>query len=202
MGIIGIGRLAGALFLAIALIGGRAQAQDTSLMDMNMDMGCMIMAGMHELRVSAYQHSSDARRDECEEIAAPGPVSITINTISHELRDLPIEIRMIRDVGPDAEAEAGKLDQITLAHLPPKIYPTGVATFPVNLDKPGKYAILVTVTDEKEKGMVMTGRHVITVEQPAKKWILVLIASGVVLAAGAAFYIWDERRRKLAGKSA
>lgn len=189
---VGIGRLAGALVLAIGLLGARAQAQDTSLMDMNMDMGCMIMADMHEFRVSAYLHSSDAREDHCAQIPAPGPVSITINSTSHEVQDLPIEIRMIRDEGP--EAEAGGLDRITLAHLPPKKYPTGVATFPVNLDKPGKYAVVLTVRDDK--GMEMSGRHVITVEQPAKKWILALLAIGVVLGAGTAFYVWDERRKK------
>jgi len=195
---VGIGRLAGALFAAIALFGARAEAQDTSLMDMNMDMGCMIMAGMHEFRVSAYLHSSDAREDHCAEIPGPGPVSITINTTSHEVKDFPIEIRLIRDAGPDAESS--KLDQITLAHLPPKTYPTGVATFPVNLDKPGKYAVLVTVSDDKD--MVMSGRHVIIVEQPAKKWILVIVGIAAVLGGGLAFYVWDERRKKKAVKTA
>ena len=51
----GIGRLAAALILGIVLLGARAEAQDTSLMDMNMNMGCMLMAGMHEMQVSVYQ---------------------------------------------------------------------------------------------------------------------------------------------------
>ena len=52
---IGIGRPAAALVLGIVLLGARAEAQDTSLMEMNMNMGCMLMAGMHELQVSVYQ---------------------------------------------------------------------------------------------------------------------------------------------------
>jgi hypothetical protein len=192
---VGIGRLTGALILAIALLGTRAQAQDSSLMDMNMDMGCMIMAGMHELRVSAYLHSSDARDDHCAEIPAPGRVSITLNTVSHELQEMPMEIRMIRDLGRDAKTV--DIEQVTLAHLPPKIYPTGVVTFPVTFDQPGKYAVLVTV---RGKDMEMSGRHVIRVEQPAKKWILVIGGIALVLGGGLAFYIWDERRKKLAVK--
>jgi hypothetical protein len=42
----GIGRLAAALILGIVLLGVRADAQDTSLMDMNMNMGCML-SGRH-----------------------------------------------------------------------------------------------------------------------------------------------------------
>ena len=49
---IGIGRSAAALVWGIVLLGARAEAQDTSLIDMNMDMGCMLMAGMHEMQVS------------------------------------------------------------------------------------------------------------------------------------------------------
>ena len=60
---IGIGRLAAALILGIVMLGARAEAQDTSLMDMNMNMGCMLMAGMHEMQVSVYQ--SGATEDSC-----------------------------------------------------------------------------------------------------------------------------------------
>jgi len=51
----GIGRLAAALILGIAILGARAEAQDTSFMDMNMNMGCMLMAGMHEMQLSVYK---------------------------------------------------------------------------------------------------------------------------------------------------
>ena len=44
--------MAAALILGIVLLDAQAEAQDTSLMDMNMDMGCMLMAGMHEMQVS------------------------------------------------------------------------------------------------------------------------------------------------------
>jgi hypothetical protein len=52
---IGSGRFAAVLTLGFWLYGAQAQAQDSSLMDMNMNMGCMLMAGMHELQVAVYQ---------------------------------------------------------------------------------------------------------------------------------------------------
>jgi len=196
----GIGRLLLGLILAIVLFGARAEAQDSSLMDMNMDMGCMLMAGMHEMRVSAYQQSSDASEDYCEGIPSPGPVSITLNALSKELRDMTMEIRIVRDTGGNLAPNAN-LDPITLAYLAPKNYPTGVVTFPANLDKPGQYAILVTVRDDKDKDMVMSGRFVMTVEQTFKKWLVVPIVFILALAAVLASYIWEQRRKKLSVKS-
>ena len=197
---IGIGRLFGGLVLAIVLLGARAEAQDTSLMDMNMNMGCMLMAGMHEMNVAVYQHASDAAEDLCEGIPFPGPVSVTISAVSKELRDMTMEIRLVRDAGADA-ATSANLDPITLAYLPPKNYPTGVVTFPVDLDKAGKYAVLVTVRDDKDKDMVMSGRFVMSVEHTFKKWIAVPIVFVLALAAVLASYIWDQRRKSLATKS-
>ena len=44
-------------------------------------------------------------------------------------------------------AASGNLDPVTLAYLPPKNYPRGVIMLPATFDKPGKYAVLVTVRD-------------------------------------------------------
>ncbi|WOJ88192.1 hypothetical protein RZS28_10040 [Methylocapsa polymorpha] len=191
---IGLSRLVGASVLAVVLLGARAEAQDSSLMDMNMDMGCMLMAGMHELRVAAYSYSSDSREDVCADIPAPGPVSITLNAISKELRDMAIEVRVVRNAEADV-APGDNLDSVTLAHLPPKTYPTGVVTFPVTFDKPGKYAVLVTVRGDKD--MVMSGLYVMTVEQGARQWIFVLIFAIAAVGAAVGFYVWDEHRKKL-----
>ncbi len=192
---IGLIRLAGALILTVCLFGARAEAQDSSLMDMNMDMGCMLMAGMHEMRLAVYSHSSDSREDICGDIPAPGPVSITLNAVSKELRDMAIEVRVVRDAGTSNLAAGGDIESLTLAHLPPKIYRTGVATFPVTFDKPGKYAVLLTVSDDTN--MVMSGQYVLTVEQGARQWIYVLVFAVAAVVAAAGFYVWDERRKKL-----
>jgi hypothetical protein len=187
---IGIGRLAAA-FLGIVLLGARADAQDTSLMEMNMNMGCMLMAGMHEMQVSVYQ--SGATEDSCKDIPSPGPALITISSASKELRDMTAEVRIVRGAEGDATAASGNLDPITLAHLAPKNYPTGVITLTVNFDKLGKYAVLVTVRDAKD--MAMSGRVGLTVGEASRQWTIVYIVSGIILAAAFGFYLRDLGRK-------
>jgi hypothetical protein len=195
---IGIGRLVAALILGIVLPGARAEAQDTSLMDMNMDMGCMLMAGMHEMQVSVYQ--SGATEDSCKDIPSPGPALVTLSSASNELRDMTAEVRIVRSAEGDATEASGNLDPVTLAYLPPKTYPRGVITLPATFDKPGKYAVLVTVRDAKD--MAMSGRLVVTVGQETRQWILVFSLSGIILAAAFGFYLRDlGRKNKLPIKS-
>jgi hypothetical protein len=187
---IGIGRSTAALVWGIVLLGARAEAQDTSLMDMNMDMGCMLMAGMHEMQVSVYQ--SGATEDSCKDIPSPGPSLITISSASKELRDMTTEVRIVRDIGAGMAA-SGNLDPFTLAYLPPKAYPRGVITLPATFDKPGKYAVLVTVRDAKD--MAMSGRLGLTVGEASRQWIFVYILSGIILAAALGFYLRDLGRK-------
>jgi hypothetical protein len=186
-----IGRFAAALILGVAVLGGRAEAQDSSLMDMNMDMGCMLMAGMHEMQVAIFQ--SGSREDSCQDIPSPGQTLITLSSTSKELRDLTTEVRLVRGEGADAAAGKEKLDPITLAYLPPKTYPSGVITLAANLDKPGKYALLVTVSDNKD--MTMSGQIGMTVGEASRQWIYAFIVSGVIAAAGFGFYFWDQQRK-------
>jgi hypothetical protein len=193
-----IGQLGAALILGVVVLGGRpAAAQDTSFMDMNMNMGCMLMAGMHEMQLAVYQ--SGAREDSCEDIPSPGPALISLTAISKELRDMTTEVRLVKDAGTEP-APGTNLDPVTLAYLPPKKYPTGVITFPVTFDKPGKYAVLVTVTDDKD--MVMSGRLVMTVGETYKVWVAAFAICGVLLAGVLGFYLWDQNRKKHPVKTA
>jgi hypothetical protein len=177
---IGIGRLAATLILGIVLLGARAEAQNSSFMDMNMDMGCMLMAGMHEMQVSVYQ--SGATEDSCRDIPSPGPALITISSASNELRDMMAEVRIVKDTGAETAA-SGNLGPVTLAYLPPKTYPRGVITLPADFDEPGKYAVLVTVRDAKD--MAMSGRLGLTVGQAC-----------IILAVAFGFYLRDLGRNK------
>ena len=55
------GPVGGSLILGIAILGARAEAQDTSFMDMNMNMGCMLMAGMHEMQLWVFNAATEVR---------------------------------------------------------------------------------------------------------------------------------------------
>ena len=105
----------------------------------------------------------------------------------------------MRDTGAGRVAN-GNLDPITLAYLPPKTYPRGVITLTANFDKPGKYAVLVTVRDAQD--MAMSGRLGLTVGEASSQWIFVYILSGIILAAAFGFYLRDlGRKNNLPNKS-
>lgn len=193
----GRGRFAAVLAVGIFL-SGPAQAQDSSLMDMNMNMGCMLMAGMHELQVAVYL--SGTLDDSCEDVPAPGPAVVTLSSASKELRDLATEVRIVRGDETEKIASDASLDPVTLLYQPPKTYPTGVITLNTNFDKAGKYTVLVTIRDDQE--MVMSGRLGMTVGAGSRQVIYAFLASGVILAGALAYYLWDHRRKaKLPAKS-
>lgn len=188
-----IGRVVAALTLGIALLGAPAWAQNTSFMDMNMDMGCMLMAGMHEMQVAVYQ--SGARDDSCQDVPSPGLAVITLSSTAKELRDLSTEVRLVRgEAAPGAVAGDAKLEPLTLAYLPPKTYPTGVISLSANFDKPGRYALLVTISDNKE--MTMSGQLPMTVGEASRQWTYALILAVVIVAGAFGYYLWDQRRKQ------
>jgi hypothetical protein len=103
------------------------------------------------------------------------------------------EVSLVKDTEAETAA-SGNFDPITLAYLPPKYYPRGVITFPANFDRPGKYAVLVTVRDNKD--MAMSGRLGLTVGEVSRQWIFVYILSGIILTAAFGFYLRDLGRNK------
>ncbi|MBO0732939.1 MAG: hypothetical protein J2P49_01180 [Methylocapsa sp.] len=187
----GIGRVAAALTLGFTILGTPGRAQDSSLMDMNMNMGCMLMAGMHELKVAVYL--SGTLDDSCEDIPAAGPAVVTLTSDSKGLRDLATEVRIVSGEETAKTASDKSLDPVTLVYQPPKTYPTGVITLNTSFEKAGKYTVLVTVRDNQD--MVMSGRLGMTVGGGSRQVVYAFLASGVILAGALAYYLWDRRRK-------
>ena len=184
-------RIAAVVSLGLWLFGAHARAQDSSLMDMNMNMGCMLMAGMHELQVAVYQ--SGGLDDSCADIPAPGPAVVTLTSASKELRGMTTEVRVVRGDEETKTASSPGLEPVTLVYAPPKTYPTGVITLPTNFDKAGKYTVLVTIRDYQD--MEMSGSLGMTVGAGSRQALYAFLVSGVILAAALGFYIWDRRRK-------
>jgi hypothetical protein len=179
--------------IAALALGGQAQAQGSGHEHHgNPNNTCPLMAGgMHEMHVSAYHASTGLFDELCMDIPGTGKVSITLDAVDNAIRDMTTEIKVVKEDGTGAEP-------VALAYLPPTRYPSGVATFTVDLDAPGKYALLVTL---REGAMEMSGKHVLTVAHPLAKWLYVPVGAGFVLVGAAAAYFWSERRKKLAPKA-
>lgn len=190
-------RIFAASILAMALLGLPAHAMEG--MDMSgSNNTCPVMAGgMHELHLSAYH--ADTAEELCMDVPKIGQVTISIDAVSAELRDMTTEIRVVNAADPDLVAN-GNLDPITVTHLPPRRYPTGTATFPVNFTSAGKYAVLLTFRDDT--GMVMTASHPLTVGAIFAPWMIVGAVFGVALVVGLGMYYRAETRKAKAAAAA
>jgi len=138
---------------------------------------CPLMAGPHEILFSGYTVAMP-RQQFCQEITETGGAFLTLDAISRELRDMMMDIQIVRDT-------------VTLAHLPAQKYPTGTVTFPVVFDKPGTYFVLVTVTGEH--GWIDKARFPLSVGETGNKAYFVYILLGLAVV-GLAFYIANRRR--------
>lgn len=151
----------------------------------------LIVAGMHEMHVAAY-HATTGMLDElCREIPSTGKISITLDAIDNAIREMTTEIKVVAGDGTAP-------DPVVLKHVPETHYPSGVASFTVDLESPGKYALLVTL---RQGAMEMSGKHVLTVAHPLAKWLYAPIGAAIVLVGAAAAYFWSERRKKLVPKN-
>jgi hypothetical protein len=106
---------------------------------------CVLHMGPYKLYFNSYQPELYHDRQFCQEIPGIGNTVLVLDFVEHELRSIPIEIRIIRDTGSEQDLEA-----LTVVHLPPKIYPTGSIDVKYNFDKPGKFIGLVSMGEKQE----------------------------------------------------
>ena len=86
----------------------------------------------------------DAAKNEfCEDIPATGRMIIALDDIQDELRDMKIEIRIVKDVGGE-EKENENLDAVTVAYSEPKYYRSGTINFQHNFPEAGYFVGIVT----------------------------------------------------------
>jgi hypothetical protein len=106
---------------------------------------CMLHIGPYKMYFNSYQPDIYHDRQFCQEVPGTGNTVLVLDYVEHELRSIPVEVRIIKDTGSEQNLEA-----ITVAHLPPKVYPTGSIDVKYNFDQPGKFIGLVSVGDKQE----------------------------------------------------
>ena len=79
----------------------------------------------------------------CEDVPDVGETIFTMDFGQDEMREMKVDFRIMRDIGEDAERDS--LDEVTVAYLPPKTYPTGSVSLRHIFVHAGNYAGLVTV---------------------------------------------------------
>lgn len=105
---------------------------------------CRLYVGPDIMNFTGYLPEA-SKNEFCEDIPSTGPMIMVLDAEQEELRDMAIEIRIVKDVGGE-ELENENLEAVTVAHKAPNFYRTGTVNFEHNFPEPGYFVGIVTVT--------------------------------------------------------
>lgn len=155
---------------------------------------CRLFIGPDTMNFTGYL--PDASKVEfCEDIPATGHVIVALDDIQEELRDMKVEIRIVRDVGGAAKEEEN-IEAVTVAHVEPRYYPTGTITFEHTFDEPGYYVGIVTAIGDH--GERWTSRFPFSVDKSFARTLPIYLLLGAAVIAG--FFIYIRHRHEWAPK--
>jgi hypothetical protein len=151
---------------------------------------CVMSVGPTQMMFSAFQEN---QTDEifCRHVPTLGLTMIILDARQVELRDMNIEIRVLRNVGQADWRD--DLDANTIVALPPKKYlaDKGTASFTHNFSKDGNYIALVRATsDDGAKEYI--GQYDFSVGDTAEWYAAFGLAS--LVGAGCALAMWRRKR--------
>lgn len=172
--------------LAAASMAGEAKAHGGLSMEKDY---CKLRIGPYFMHFTGYQPERDATREFCEDIPATGATIIVLDFVDGALKDLPVEVRIIRDNGNEAD-----LDRLTLYRLPPKLYPTGSLSLDFKFDEPGNYVGFVSAGGGEQKLIARFPFSVGTSNYARNTLLVTLLAIGL----GSAYGVWRWRRASAA----
>lgn len=146
---------------------------------------CEISIGPDLIGVVAYM--PDRSRDRfCGEFPSTGRIILTIDLIAQRLRELPIEVRIVKESGKELSQE-DDLAPYTVAYFAPRLYPGGAAAVEHVFDESGDYAAFISVVEAS--GFRRTTRFGFTVGGFWQFYATAILA-GVFLA-GALLAYWQ-----------
>lgn len=163
----------------MATVGWVAQAQAHGGVSLN-EGQCIMKIGPDEMNFTGYQPLK-SRETFCDDIPDVGPTIIVLDAKQDELRDMALEIRVLRDVGQKDDKE--NLDANTEVHVPPRKYSKGTLNFEYNFGAKGKYIGLVTArSDDGTKEYV--SRFPFSVGETAGKDMTIAVFFAALAAVG------------------
>lgn len=151
---------------------------------------CRLFIGPDIMNFTGYLPEA-SKNEFCEDIPSTGPMIMVLDAEQEELRDMAVELRIVKDVGGPAK-ENENLDAITVAYKPPKVYPTGTINFEHTFNEPGYFVGIVTVTGQH--GEVWTSRFPFSVDKTFMRDLPVYLTMGLGVLAVSAIYLVHRRR--------
>lgn len=150
---------------------------------------CKLTVGPYMMHFTGYQPTSTQEKQFCEDIPATGETVVVLDYIEQELRNLPTEVRIIKDTGSEEN-----LDAITILHLPPKVYPNGSINFTYTFEQPGKFVGIVTV-GENPKYVSRFPFSVGELNVTSKLMNIYMVPVVALLIVGAIFFFFRDRQK-------
>jgi hypothetical protein len=153
---------------------------------MSMGNMCMVMFGYDMIHITAYQPGK-SRSEYCEQIPTVGATIFTFDIENPAFRDLPIELRIIRDPLTPITKDTD-LEPLTEVHLPAKKYTKGTFNLQHDFTAEGHYIGLVTLT--RDSGEKETSEFKFMVGETLWAWVPQI--AGAVLIGGMLFVYWKH----------
>lgn len=130
--------------MTVATVGWAAQAHAHG--DVGSNQGqCLMKIGPDTMTFTGYQPLK-SREQFCDDIPDAGPTIITLDAQQDELRDMNLEMRVVKDVGQKDPSENAESN--TEYYSAPKKYRTGTLTFEHNFPVEGKFIGVVTAKSD------------------------------------------------------
>ncbi len=160
---------------------------------------CVVSTNAYSVHFSAYLQSSaddvlssDMFLPYCQEIPSTGKAHFTMDFLDRGVRRLPVAVRVVEESAEDPSEVAPASRR--LVDVPAKIYPTGIIEVQAALNKPGRYAVLLTVDKKDHTGK---GQVKIPLQVALGTWPPLLFI-GLAAAVAAALYVAYRRLRATA----
>lgn len=126
--------------LALAIAGGASPALAHGAIH-KLEGSCLLKVGPDFMYFSGYQPAV-SRRKFCEDVPTIGDTIFTLDYAQSEMREMKADLRIVRDVGGDTPEN---LQAVTVAYLPPRIYPAGTLSLRHFFGEKGDFIGVVTV---------------------------------------------------------
>lgn len=176
-----------ARFILSAVIGLAGATQAYAHGDTGVVRGeCRMKIDPYEMRFQGLQPDKSEERF-CDDIPNTGQTIIVLDAIEPELRDMTLDMRVLRDVGQkdDKENEAAN----TEVYLPPRKYGSGTLNFSYDFKNKGAYIGIVTA--RADDGKVYRARFPFSVGETGDRELMAAGVAGAVAAAG--FFLWYRK---------
>jgi hypothetical protein len=174
-------RFLGALLLGIAGCAGQAWAHGGVSIDQGQ---CVMKIGPDTMTFTGYQPQK-SREQFCDDIPDVGPTIIVLDAQQDELRDMALEIRILRNVGQKDDSE--NMEANTEIYVAPKKYKTGTLNFDYDFKQQGNFIGLVKArSDDGTKEYV--SRFPFAVGETANKNLYTALVLGVAGLVGFGLY--------------